>query len=104
MKVKDGWRLDGVLAVSRSLGDSHFKKSGLSAEPEISRIEITPDDQFLLLATDGLISNQGMKKVTESILNLKTAGCGYGEIAQQLCQAAVSNAAKDNVTLVIIDV
>jgi protein phosphatase 1L len=37
MKVKDSLRLDGVLSVTRAIGGVHFKNSGLSAEPEVTR-------------------------------------------------------------------
>ena len=45
-------RLEGELALSRSIGDINFK-AYMSSEPEISEYEITDDDDFLLLASDG---------------------------------------------------
>jgi len=70
MKVKGGWRLDGVLSVSRAIGDVHFKKSGLSSEAEITRRSINPDDEFLVLMTDGLLQALTMKAVTDTIKKL----------------------------------
>ncbi|KAI0519870.1 hypothetical protein KFK09_007331 [Dendrobium nobile] len=54
------WRLQGSLAVSRGIGDSHLKQ-WVIAEPETSIIKIEPECEFLILASDGLwekVSNQ----------------------------------------------
>ena len=47
------WRVNGVLAVSRSIGDSHLKHLVI-AEPDITRFEIQDDDEFMVVASDGL--------------------------------------------------
>jgi serine/threonine protein phosphatase PrpC len=54
------WRVQGSLAVTRAIGDSHMKE-WITAEPETRKIEITSDCEFLILASDGLwdkVSNQ----------------------------------------------
>ncbi|BBN14420.1 protein phosphatase 1L [Marchantia polymorpha subsp. ruderalis] len=54
------WRVQGVLAVSRGIGDIHLKE-WISAEPEVQKLQITSDCEFLILASDGLwdaVSNQ----------------------------------------------
>ncbi|KAK8959692.1 putative protein phosphatase 2C 25 [Platanthera guangdongensis] len=54
------WRLQGSLAVSRGIGDSHLKQ-WVIAEPETRVIKIKPECEFLILASDGLwekVSNQ----------------------------------------------
>jgi len=59
---KEGASLDceslGGLDVSRSLGDidpdTGFKIKGLTAEPETCQMYITDDDEFVLIACDGL--------------------------------------------------
>ena len=45
-------RLEGELALSRSIGDINFK-AFMSSEPEITVHNVTEDDKYLLLATDG---------------------------------------------------
>lgn len=50
---RGAWRVDGVLAVSRSIGDAHLKDWVL-AEPDTRIIKLTPDMEFLVLASDGL--------------------------------------------------
>ncbi|KAL2233667.1 UNVERIFIED_CONTAM: putative protein phosphatase 2C 14 [Sesamum indicum] len=54
------WRIHGTLAVSRSIGDAHLK-DWVMAEPDTKVIYLTPDMQYLVLASDGLweeVSNQ----------------------------------------------
>lgn len=47
------WRIQGSLAVSRGIGDRHFKQ-WVTAEPETKIFKIRPDCEFLILASDGL--------------------------------------------------
>ncbi|KAI3721032.1 hypothetical protein L2E82_32035 [Cichorium intybus] len=54
------WRIQGSLAVSRGIGDKHLKK-WVIAEPETKILEIRPDCEFLILASDGIwdtVTNQ----------------------------------------------
>lgn len=54
MECKNGvWRVQGSLAVSRAIGDLHLKEWVIS-EPEIHRLPLTPDCEFLIMASDGL--------------------------------------------------
>jgi serine/threonine protein phosphatase PrpC len=46
--------VNGIMEVSRSIGDSILKKSGVICTPEIQRITLCGRDEFLLLACDGL--------------------------------------------------
>ncbi|KAI8005979.1 putative protein phosphatase 2C 30 [Camellia lanceoleosa] len=47
------WRIQGSLAVSRVFGDRHLKQC-VVAEPETTLLRITPECEFLILASDGL--------------------------------------------------
>ncbi|KAJ8769444.1 hypothetical protein K2173_002934 [Erythroxylum novogranatense] len=54
------WRVQGTLAVTRGIGDVHLKQ-WVTAEPETKLLELKPECEFLILATDGLwdkVSNQ----------------------------------------------
>lgn len=46
------WRVEGVLAVSRAIGDAHLKPY-VTPEPEVTEWEITEKDHFLVVASDG---------------------------------------------------
>lgn len=47
------WRVQGSLAVSRGIGDSSLKQ-WVIPEPETKTLKITPEFEFLILASDGL--------------------------------------------------
>ncbi|CAL9108980.1 unnamed protein product [Musa textilis] len=49
----NGARVDGILAMSRALGDKYLKPS-VSSEPEIRVVERTGEDECLIVASDGL--------------------------------------------------
>ena len=47
------WRVEGILAVSRAIGDRHLKPY-VTPEPEVCEWALTDRDCFLVLATDGI--------------------------------------------------
>lgn len=47
------WRVQDSLAVSRAIGDVNLKEWVIS-EPETSQLQLTPDCEFLIMASDGL--------------------------------------------------
>ncbi len=57
----DFGRVNGNLALSRAIGDFEFKKSAdlspeqqiVTAYPDVIAHEISPDDEFLVIACDG---------------------------------------------------
>lgn len=58
--VEDG-RVDGVIAISRAIGDWEYKsatlepeKMAVSAFPDVSKTAITKDTEFLICACDGI--------------------------------------------------
>jgi len=40
--------------MSRSLGDFAAKKVGLISDPEVQTLELTQQDQFIIIASDGV--------------------------------------------------
>ncbi|XP_020085336.1 probable protein phosphatase 2C 30 [Ananas comosus] len=49
----NGARVHGILAMSRALGDKYLKPEVIS-DPEIKVVERTAEDEFIILASDGL--------------------------------------------------
>ncbi|KOO35445.1 protein phosphatase 1f [Chrysochromulina tobinii] len=47
------WRAMGILAMSRAIGDL-FLKPYVSAEPDISTVQLEDTDEFVVLASDGV--------------------------------------------------
>ncbi|XP_057813869.1 probable protein phosphatase 2C 2 [Cryptomeria japonica] len=104
------WRVQGLLAVSRSIGDINMKEL-ISAEPEMKKLTITPDCEFLILASDGLwdkISNQEAVDTSRALCVEKLRSAeGFCERSLRACRklvdVAVSRGSKDDVTVMIVD-
>ncbi|KAL3692245.1 hypothetical protein R1sor_005896 [Riccia sorocarpa] len=90
------WRVQGVLAVSRGIGDLHLKE-WISAEPEVQKLQITPDCEFLILASDGLwdaVSNQEAVDFARSTLqnaaSVSAPVSDTGRVASELAATVTS--------------
>lgn len=54
------------LAMSRSLGDYVAQSVGVSPEPEFNIYDISPDDRFIVIASDGVwefLSNEQVAQI-----------------------------------------
>lgn len=118
----DGPRVLGVLAMSRAIGDNYLKPY-VSCEPEVTVTERTPDDDCLILASDGLwdvVSNDTACGVARMCLKGKngsqaaaesSSGGLTGEISDQACsdasmlltKLALARHSTDNVSVVVVD-
>jgi len=93
------WRVSGVLAVSRSLGDKSMKPY-VTATPDIRSWTLGPSDRYLVLATDGVfdvLSNREIGTIANS-----THG-GAQELAEALVHTALARDSTDNITALVID-
>lgn len=99
--VKRGaWRVNGILAVSRSVGDNNLKKFVI-ADPEITRFNILPQDEFIIIASDGLWDVISPEEMIEIVRNTcKNRGRKY--VCTTLCDMALEKESKDNVTVIIL--
>ena len=96
------WRVQGVLAVSRAIGDVNLQPY-VTCEPEITERELLDDeDCYLVLASDGIwdvLSNHEVSIVVEQAVNSKP----FVDVAKELCAQAIMLGSTDNVTALIID-
>lgn len=70
MEIHRGaWRVHGILSVSRSIGDAHLKDWVL-AEPDTMTLNLDPDMEYLVLASDGLWEE--VRKMMIGIFGWKT--------------------------------
>jgi serine/threonine protein phosphatase PrpC len=58
--VSENKRVNGVLALSRALGDPELHPH-VTHVPDIFHIELTPEDKFLIIACDGVYVGQERK-------------------------------------------
>ncbi|KAL8463858.1 hypothetical protein ACS0TY_033709 [Phlomoides rotata] len=108
--MKQGvWRIKGIIQVSRSIGDAYLKRPGfaldptfprfhisepiqrpvLTADPSITTRAITPDDKFLIFASDGLWDYLTNQEAVEIVHNNSRVG-----IARRLVITALEKAAR----------
>lgn len=93
------WRVNGILAVSRSIGDNNLRDLVI-ADPDITRFSITKDDEFLVLASDGLWDGIDGKEMIE-IVKKTVAEKGREHVCKVLCDTGIEKNTKDNVTVVV---
>eukprot|EP00611_Tribonema_gayanum_P027397 TRINITY_DN6756_c0_g1_i1.p1 TRINITY_DN6756_c0_g1~~TRINITY_DN6756_c0_g1_i1.p1 ORF type:complete len:471 (+),score=133.79 TRINITY_DN6756_c0_g1_i1:2160-3572(+) len=96
------------LAMARSIGDHAVKGIGVIAEPEVTEHFLGPDDQFLILASDGVWEFISSQEAVEKIAANLDKGC------MQATQALIEMAAqrwrevegdyRDDSTIVLIRV
>lgn len=99
-------RRTGGLAVSRGLGDAHLKNNKLViADPEIKKFKLTPEDEFIVLASDGLwdvFTNQQACDFVRKHYNAGPSRAHPQEVADLLVERAVKMGSLDNVTAVLV--
>jgi serine/threonine protein phosphatase PrpC len=92
-------RVNGILAVSRAIGDAELKKFVIS-DPEIRTVLRSKSQRFILLATDGLwdvFSNHEAVQFIED--NWETPGHGCRALARE----AYQRGSFDNVCCMVVD-
>ncbi|XP_051225244.1 probable protein phosphatase 2C 8 [Lolium perenne] len=109
----NGYRILGVLATSRSIGD-YYLKPYVIAEPEVTIMDRTDKDEFLILASDGLwdvMSNDIACKIARNCLSGRAAskypesvsGSTAADAAALLVELAISRGSKDNISVVVVE-
>ncbi|KAG8501934.1 hypothetical protein CXB51_004554 [Gossypium anomalum] len=109
----NGYRVLGVLATSRSIGDQYLKPFVI-CKPEVTVREVTNGEEFLILASDGLwdvVSNEVACRVVRRCLNgqirSKTADVlnqnRASEAAAVLVELAMSRGSKDNISVIVVE-
>mmetsp|Transcript_14692 Transcript_14692/g.36607 ORF Transcript_14692/g.36607 Transcript_14692/m.36607 type:complete len:289 (-) Transcript_14692:520-1386(-) len=91
------WRVGGVLAVSRAFGDRPLKRFVIST-PELCEEQLTPDDEFIILASDGLwdvLSNQDATGLIRDIPDPERA-------AKKLTEEAYARGSNDNISCIVV--
>lgn len=102
----------GGLSVSRTFGDVNYKDPSLGkthsphiliADPEIKVMEITPQDDFMILATDGfwdVMSSQDAVKFLRKKKQKKKFV--PGRAGSMLCDRAYNFGSGDNITCIVV--
>eukprot|EP00871_Galdieria_phlegrea_P003543 jgi/Galph1/418/GphlegSOOS_G5248.1 len=95
-------RVNGVLSVSRALGD-HAMKSVVIGEPYVTSETLTEDDKFLILACDGLWDVVEDQEVVNFVMHLHINGLDVQNISERLVRLALDRGSTDNISVMVID-
>lgn len=95
-------RVNGVLAVSRSLGDTYMKDLVIG-KPFTTRTEISDADEFMIIACDGVWDVISDLKACEYVLEIFKDEIATPQLAaKKLCNLAMENMTTDNVTVMVV--
>ncbi|CAD8105759.1 unnamed protein product [Paramecium sonneborni] len=94
------------LAMTRSLGDKVGAQAGVIAEPEIKQFTISGQDQFIVIASDGVweyMSNQEVMSIVIPFLDKDNPDQAAERIIIEATQAWRRNSlARDDITCIVI--
>jgi len=90
-------RVNGVLAVTRSLGD-HLMKDYVIADPYLNAIKLEPGDTHLVLACDGLWDVASDQEAVDLVVGESDAQ----KAAEKLLVHALKNGSTDNISVMTI--
>ncbi|TYZ58753.1 hypothetical protein PybrP1_011547 [[Pythium] brassicae (nom. inval.)] len=92
------WRVEGILAVSRAIGDRMLKPF-VVAEPEVKELRRTSKDRFLVVASDGVWDTITNEDAAEIVLKHDDAQ----DAAKVLMDEAYARGSLDNICVMVID-
>jgi len=112
--VADG-RVNGSLNLSRALGDLEYKQVShlppeeqmVTANPEVRKLRLTPDDEFLILACDGIWDVLTNEEAVAFVRSRLLAGKTPREICEEACDHCLAEDTSgcgkgcDNMSIVI---
>ncbi|KAL2890170.1 protein phosphatase 2C [Ceratocystis lukuohia] len=112
----DFGRVNGNLALSRAIGDFEFKKSAdlppeqqiVTVFPEVETHQLTEDDEFLVVACDGIWDCQSSQAVVEFVRRGIAAKQDLDKICENMMDNCVASSSEtggvgcDNMTMSII--
>jgi serine/threonine protein phosphatase PrpC len=91
-------RVQGILAVSRALGDASLKPF-VSSEPRIIEGYLKRENDFVVLACDGVWDVLTPKEV----INIVRSADNLREGAMEIKDTALDNGSSDNISVIVID-
>ncbi|XP_067102521.1 protein phosphatase, Mg2+/Mn2+ dependent, 1Na (putative) [Osmerus mordax] len=103
-------RVNGSLAVSRALGDFDFKEVEwraqteqlVSPEPELYELERSPQDEFLILACDGVWDVIGNEELCAFVRSRMQVCDDLREICSQVIDLCLYKGSLDNMSIIIV--
>ncbi|KAK2987136.1 hypothetical protein RJ640_019696 [Escallonia rubra] len=94
-------RVNGLLAVSRAIGDLSLKRYGVIAEPEVLDWRaIEGNDVFLVVASDGIFESLSMKSVCGLLEENSPTCSSSSSLADCITEVALRRGSTDNLSAI----
>ncbi|GMH34342.1 hypothetical protein BSKO_02176 [Bryopsis sp. KO-2023] len=109
LEIRGCPRVNGILAMTRAIGDHSFK--GITATPEVTVFHRNHEDEFMILASDGLwdvISDVEACEVTKRCIARAEERGASPELAAKvaasvLMRASLNKGSSDNISVIVVD-
>jgi len=91
-------RLNGILAISRGIGDFDLKNKGLTSEPHIAKFLIDEDVDYCVIASDGIwdvLQPEDIYRITKQEKNTDI-------IVENIVNEAIEGGSEDNISCIVI--
>nr|XP_025888073.1 probable protein phosphatase 2C 38 [Solanum lycopersicum] len=91
--------------MTRSFGDFMLKYFGIISEPDVSYHHITPNDQFVVLATDGVwnvLSNNQVVSIVRATNNAAAATETVVQVSLDAWKQRFPNSKRDDSTVICL--
>ncbi|KAM1014298.1 hypothetical protein TB2_044123 [Malus domestica] len=104
-------RVNGQLAVTRSIGDISFKSFGVVSEPELTDWQpLTVNDTYLVATSDGVFEKQSLQDVCDLLwearshhpTKLELSSAGSYSLADRIVSTAFERGSIDNMAAVVV--
>jgi len=103
-------RVNGSLAVSRALGDFEYKNNSgmgsteqlVSPEPDIKVVARQPDDEFVVLACDGIWDVMNNEDVCDFIRSRLQVTDNLKEVCNMVVDTCLCKGSRDNMSIIIV--
>lgn len=106
--IADG-RVNGDLASARSFGDFRYKdealppqKQQITVMPDVTILSRSPEDQFLLLACDGIWDVMSNLEATRYVLSALRMGCSEAQACEMLLDECLRKSSGDNMSVLLV--
>ena len=114
-RLQDG-RVEGNLNLSRAIGDLLYKRNMevspseqmITALPDIKSIDLSPENDFMVLACDGIWNVMTSQEVIDFVRVRLQANMPLGRICEEVCEECLApdtngdGAGCDNMTMMVV--
>ena len=94
------------MPLSRTLGSPMYKeadpRSGVLAEPFLASLEVGPDDEFVVVASDGVFDAFPAQDVVDFVHRRMAAGMAPEAIASDVVGRALARGSRDNISAAVL--